>query len=101
MKVNMKQEITIDGMAVSFSIEKKNIKAVMEQGNTHRTLTFKDMLLIIYLGLQHSCGYTADEFLNAVQNGQIYTSISRDQYPLSVICRRIRTRIFNMNRNYL
>ena len=96
----MKQEITIDGLSIAYSIEEKNIRAVMGQGHIYRPLTYNDMINIIYRGLQRTCGYTADEFLNAVLKGQIYTSKGRNQYSLSVIRRRIRERIFDANRNY-
>ena len=52
----MRQEITIDGLSIAYSIEEKNIRAVMGQGHIYRTLTYNDMINIIYRG----CNAPAD-----------------------------------------
>ena len=88
----MKQSIIIDGIEIQYSIETKDIFAVLGSAYIYRPVTFLDTIRIIYRGLQRNCGYSFDEFQAAVMKGNIYPSKKRGHYPLSVATLRIRNR---------
>ena len=97
----MKQCIMIDGIEIQYTIETKDIFAVLGSAYIYRPVTFLDTIRIIYRGLQRNCGYSFDEFQAAVMKGNIYPSKKRGHYPLSVATLRIRNRVKSINKQFL
>lgn len=97
----MKQSIMIDGIEIQYTIETKDIFAVLGSVYIYRPVTFLDTIRIIYRGLQRNCGYSYDEFQAAVMKGNIYPSKKRGHYPLSVATLRIRNRVKSINKQFL
>lgn len=97
----MKQSIMIDGVEIQYTIETKDIFAVLGSVYIYRPVTFLDTIRIIYRGLQRNCGYSYDEFQAAVMKGNIYPSKKRGHYPLSVATLRIRNRVKSINKQFL
>lgn len=64
----------IDGIEVQYTIETKDIFAVLGSVYIYKPVTFLDTIRIIYRGLLRNCGYTFDEFQTAVMNGNIRPS---------------------------
>jgi hypothetical protein len=64
----------IDGIEIQYTIETKDIFAVLGSVYIYRPVTFLDTIRIIYRGLQRNCGYSYDEFQAAVMKGNIYPS---------------------------
>ncbi len=97
----MKQCLMIDGVEVQYTVETKNIFAVLGTVYIYRPVTFLDTLRIVYLGLQCKYGYTYDEFQTAVMKGQIRASRKRGHYPLNVATLRIRNRVKLINKEFV
>ncbi len=94
----MIQAIMIGGFPAEYSIDTKNIVEVLGSGFIQVRVTYTDMLRIIYKGLKRTGGYTIDEFIAAVQKGEIYPSKSRKHYTISAMRPRILSRIKQVNR---
>ncbi len=88
----------IGGWPVEYTIETKNITAVLGSGYIYPRVTYNEMLLIIYRGLKSSGGYSAEEFVTAVQRGEIYASRRRNHFHISAMRPRILARIRQVNR---
>lgn len=97
----MIQAVMINGMEVSYSIETRNICAVLGFSYIYTQLTYENALRIIYLGLHNAHGYTSDDFVTAVLKGHIYASKRRNRYPLSVARLRIVARIRQINKEFV
>lgn len=74
----------IDGIEIQYTIETKDIFAVLGSVYIYRPVTFLDTIRIIYRGLQRNCGYSYDEFQAAVMKGNIYPS--KKEGTLSPLC---------------
>lgn len=97
----MKQALMIDGTEVEYAVNTENVIAVLGRVYIYRQPTYTDLLAIIYRGLKSTLGYTLDEFITAVQKGQIYASRNRHHYRISDMRSRILTRIRQINREYI
>lgn len=96
----MKQQITIRGEAVDYTIDTKNVMAALGSVYISRPPAYVDILRIIFLGLKRTFGYTLDEFVNAVNKGEIYASRKRGQYPISTMRPVIMNRVRQINKDY-
>lgn len=94
----MIQALMIGGWSIEYTLETKNIVAVLGNGFIQPHFTYTDMLRIIYRGLKRTGGYSLDEFIVAVQKGEIYPSKSRKHYTISAMRPRILSRIKQVNR---
>lgn len=96
----MKQQITIDGQNVEYSIDTRNVLTVLGTVFISKQPTYDDILHIVYLGLKRNYGYTIHQFLAAVYKGDIYASKKRGQYPFSAVRWLVYARIRQINRDF-
>lgn len=96
----MKQEVTISGEVVSYSLQTKHITTVLGKAYIYKTPTPEDVLRIVYRGLTRTCGLTQDEFVQGFSTGVVWMSKKKGQYTLGMIYRLLQGRINEINKNY-
>lgn len=65
----MKQELTIEGEKVSYSIQEKNVVSVPDRVYIYRKPTTEDVLKIVWMGLTSQKGLSFDDFPEDVRLG--------------------------------
>lgn len=103
----MIQEINIRGLPVRYAVNTDNIIRVLGNISTIGSLqiaarvpTFDETLHIIYLGLDHTYGYTFTDFRNAYYRGEIHPYKHKNQYTVAMMRWRILARIRQINREH-
>lgn len=96
----MKQEIMIDGIPVSYSLNARNIMlSVLGKVVIYKIPTFEDLQRIVYLGLTNNHGYTFSEFHDSYGRN-IYFSKDKNHYFFRQIRALVTKRIHEINREY-
>ena len=95
----MIQAVTINSESVGYSLDTKSIVAVMGAAFIYKVPTFEEILKIVYMGLENQHGHTADSFVRAYKQGQIYTSKRRRQVSMHVVRFRVQGRIRTIPKN--
>ena len=93
----MKQELQIGGVTVRYTLEEKNITAVLGGVYIYISPTFDELLEIVYRGLTATYGYGLSEFIYAVKKGKIRMSRKKGQYTMYDIRRLVRSRVNAIN----
>lgn len=96
----MKQELYIKGEVVGYTLQTKNITAVLGKAYIYRVPTPEDVLRIVYRGLLRTCGLSLDEFVSGFNSGTVWMSKKKVQYTLWMIYGLLQGRINEINKAY-
>ena len=96
----MKQELTVNGEVVSYTLQTKHITSILGKAYIYKTPTPEDVLRIVYRGLTRTCGLTQSEFVAGFNTGLVWMSKRRGQYTLGMIYRLLQGRINEINKEY-
>lgn len=94
----MKQELTIEGEKVSYSIQEKNVVSVLGRVYIYRKPTTEDVLKIVWLGLTNQKGLSFAEFRKMHALGLVRMSRRRGQYTLGQVYWLVMGRVREINR---
>lgn len=97
----MRQELFIKGEAVSYTLETRNVTAVLGKAYIYKVPTPQDVLRVVYRGLMSTRGLTLDEFIAGYNNGTVWMSKRKGQYTLWMLYGLLQGRIRKINRAYL
>ena len=94
----MKQELTIEGEKVSYSIQAKNVVSVLGRVYIYRKPTTEDVLRIVWMGLTSQKGLGFDEFRKMYALGLVRMSRKRGEYTLGQVYWLVIGRVREINR---